>query len=100
MEQHEDEPHAEPALEATPDAPVTPEDVKFTFENYRGALAGLLKAKLDRIDLPDDRTVKFFFKEPFLDFLLIYGSPASGVVSLRYSSASAPGRSLRSTCSA
>ncbi|GLR83865.1 helicase-related protein [Bradyrhizobium iriomotense] len=26
MEQHEDEPHAEPALEATPDAPVTPED--------------------------------------------------------------------------
>ncbi|MCP3462503.1 helicase-related protein [Bradyrhizobium sp. CCGUVB23] len=26
MEQHEEEPHAEPALEATPDAPVTPED--------------------------------------------------------------------------
>ena len=29
-----------------------------------------------------------------------HGSPASGVASLRYSSASAPGRSLRSTCSA
>lgn len=28
--------------------------------------------------MPDDRTVKFFFKEPFLDFLLLYGSPASG----------------------
>ncbi|WFU40830.1 helicase-related protein [Bradyrhizobium sp. CB82] len=26
MEQHEEEPHAEPALEATPEAPVTPED--------------------------------------------------------------------------
>ncbi len=57
---------------------VTPEDVKFTYENYRGASAPILKAKLDRIDLPDDRTVKFFFKEPFLDFLMLYGSPASG----------------------
>src|SRR5262249_2848942 len=26
MEQHDDEPHAEPTLEATPEAPVTPED--------------------------------------------------------------------------
>src|SRR6266542_6762374 len=58
--------------------PVTSEDVKFTFEKYRGANAGILKAKLERIDLPDDRTVKFVFKEPFLDFLTIYGSPASG----------------------
>ena len=59
-------------------SPITPEDVKFTFENYRGAGAGVLKSKVDHIDLPDNRTVKFFFKEPFLDFLLIYGSPSSG----------------------
>jgi peptide/nickel transport system substrate-binding protein len=59
-------------------SPVTPEDVKFTFENYRGASATILKEKVDRIDLPDDRTVKFVFKEPFLDFLMVYGSPASG----------------------
>jgi peptide/nickel transport system substrate-binding protein len=59
-------------------SPVTGEDVKFTYENYRGASAAVLKAKLDRIDLPDDRTVKFFFKEPFVDFLILYGSPASG----------------------
>jgi len=59
-------------------SPVTPEDVKFTYENYRGASAGILKAKLEKIDIPDARTVKFFFKEPFLDFLTIYGSPASG----------------------
>src|SRR5438067_133772 len=50
---------------------VTPEDVKFTYENYRGANAGVLKAKLDRIDSPDDRTVRFYFKEPFLDFLML-----------------------------
>jgi peptide/nickel transport system substrate-binding protein len=59
-------------------SPITPEDVKFTSENYRGASAAILKAKIDRIELPDNRTVKFIFKEPFLDFLTIYGSPASG----------------------
>src|SRR5439155_2430992 len=59
-------------------SPVTPDDVKFTYEQYRGASASVLKAKLDHIDLPDERTVKFFFKEPFVDFLLLYGSPASG----------------------
>ena len=59
-------------------SPVTPEDVKFTFENYRGASATVLKEKVDHIDIPDDRTVKFVFKEPFLDFLMVYGSPASG----------------------
>ena len=59
-------------------SPVTPEDVKFTFENYRGANAKTLKDKTASIDLPDDRTVKFTFKEPFLDFLMLYGSPASG----------------------
>jgi peptide/nickel transport system substrate-binding protein len=58
--------------------PVTPDDVKFTYEQYRGASATVLKAKTERIDLPDERTIKFVFKEPFLDFLMVYGSPASG----------------------
>ena len=59
-------------------SPVTPDDVKFTYMNYRGANAKILHDKLDRIDAPDDRTVKFFFKEPFVDFMMIYGSPSSG----------------------
>jgi peptide/nickel transport system substrate-binding protein len=59
-------------------SPVTPDDVKFTYEQYRGASAGVLKAKVERIELPDNRTVRFLFKEPFVDFLTIYGSPASG----------------------
>ena len=58
--------------------PVTPEDVKFSFEKYRGANAKLLKDKTERIEVVDDRTVKFVFKEPFLDFQVLYGSPASG----------------------
>jgi peptide/nickel transport system substrate-binding protein len=67
-----------PGIKFHDGSPVTPEDVKFTFEQYRGASAKALHDKTERIDLPDDRTVKFFFKEPFLDFLTIYGSPASG----------------------
>ncbi|HEX2171214.1 MAG TPA: ABC transporter substrate-binding protein [Dehalococcoidia bacterium] len=58
--------------------PVTTEDVKWTYENYRGANAKLLKDKTERIETPDARTIRFMFNEPFLDFPLLYGSPASG----------------------
>jgi peptide/nickel transport system substrate-binding protein len=57
---------------------VTPEDVQFTFEQYRGANAKLLHDKTSRIDLVDNRTIKFTFKAPFLDFLTLYGCAASG----------------------
>ncbi len=58
--------------------PVTAEDVKFTFEKYRGANAKLMQDKTASIETPDPRTVKFTFKEPFLDFLVLYGTPSSG----------------------
>ena len=48
------------------------------FEQYRGANAQILHDKVERIETPDPRTVRFVFKEPFLDFLILYGSPASG----------------------
>ncbi|HEX2173952.1 MAG TPA: ABC transporter substrate-binding protein [Dehalococcoidia bacterium] len=67
--------------------PVTSSDVKFTFENYRGANAQILKSKTASIETPDARTVKFNFNDPFLDFLVLYGTPASGagwVVPERY----------------
>ena len=54
--------------------PVTPEDVKFSYENYRGALASTFKSKTEAVEIVDRRTVRFKFKEPFLDFLLLYGS--------------------------
>ncbi|HEX2174037.1 MAG TPA: ABC transporter substrate-binding protein [Dehalococcoidia bacterium] len=59
-------------------SPITSEDVKFTYEKYKGVNARILHDKLDRIETPDDRTTRFLFKEPFLDFLNIYGTPASG----------------------
>jgi len=58
--------------------PVTPEDVQFTFEQYRGANAKLLHDKTEKIEIPDNRTIRFQFKAPFLDFLTIYGCAASG----------------------
>ncbi len=54
--------------------PVTPDDVKFSYENYRGALASAFKAKTEAVDIVDRRTVRFRFKEPFLDFPLLLGS--------------------------
>src|SRR5262249_33794718 len=68
--------------------PVTPEDVKFSYENYRGALASVFKGKTEAVDIIDKRTVRFRFKEPFLDFLLLMGSSnvtgAGWVVPARY----------------
>src|SRR5262245_13376638 len=54
--------------------PVTSEDVKFSYQNYRGAHAATFKTKTEAVDIVDKRTVRFRFKEPFLDFLLLLGS--------------------------
>src|ERR1700675_1447410 len=54
--------------------PVTPQDVKFSYENYRGAKADVFKKKTERVEIVDDRTIRFHFKEPFLDFLILFGT--------------------------
>jgi peptide/nickel transport system substrate-binding protein len=54
--------------------PVTPQDVKFSYENYKGAKADVFKAKTERIEIVDDRTIRFVFKEPFLDFAILFGT--------------------------
>jgi peptide/nickel transport system substrate-binding protein len=68
--------------------PVTVEDVKFSFENYRGAKADVLKTKTERLEIVDARTVRFHFKEPFLDFPMIFGtsnvSGAGWIVPAKY----------------
>jgi len=68
--------------------PVTPEDVKFTYENYRGAKADVLKGYTERIEIIDDRTIRFYFNKPFLDFPLIFGtanvSGAGWIVPAKY----------------
>src|SRR3954468_23144133 len=58
-------------------APVTAEDVKFSFERYRGTSASLMKERVAAVETPDERTVRFVLKKPWPDFLTFYSS-ASG----------------------
>ena len=58
--------------------PVTPEDVKFSFERYKGAAAQLLKQKVAAVDIVDAQRVRFRLKQPWPDFMTFYGSPATG----------------------
>ncbi len=55
-------------------SPVTPEDVKWSYENYRGAWARVLHDRTDRITIADKRTIRFDFKGPFLDFPRLMGT--------------------------
>ena len=57
--------------------PVTAEDVKFSFERYRGASHDLIKDQVAAIETPDPRHVRFKLKEPWPDFLTFYAT-ASG----------------------
>ena len=70
------------------DDPVTAADVQFSYENYRGAKADVFKQKTERIEIVDDRTIRFHFKEPFLDFPILFGTSnatgAAWIVPARY----------------
>src|SRR5947207_7058216 len=56
---------------------VTAEDVKFSFERYRGASETLMKDQVAAIETPDARHIRFKLKKPWPDFLTFYSS-ASG----------------------
>jgi peptide/nickel transport system substrate-binding protein len=58
--------------------PVTAEDVKFSFERYRGGAAKLLKERVKEVRAIDARRVRFVLKEPWPDFLTFYGTTATG----------------------
>lgn len=54
--------------------PVTAEDVKFSFERYRGTSAALMKEQVASVETPDAQTVRFLLKKPWPDFLTFYSS--------------------------
>ena len=56
---------------------LTAEDVKFSFERYRGANAQLLKDKVKEIRILDSRRIQFRLKEPWPDFITYYGTTAT-----------------------
>src|SRR5262245_61584108 len=57
--------------------PVTAEDVKFSFERYRGAGAKELTLHVRQVDIIDPVTVRFVLKEPWPDFMTFYGTTAT-----------------------
>jgi peptide/nickel transport system substrate-binding protein len=57
--------------------PVTGEDVKFSFERYRGTANKTLKDRVAAVEVPDPGRVRFRMKQPWPDFLTFYAS-ASG----------------------
>ena len=58
--------------------PVTAEDVKFSFDRYKGAAAKLLKDRVREVQIVDPGRVRFHLKEPWPDFMTFYGTSATG----------------------
>jgi peptide/nickel transport system substrate-binding protein len=58
--------------------PVTAEDVKFSFERYRGTAAATFKAKVARVEVVDPQRVRVVLKRPWPDFMTFYATPATG----------------------
>jgi peptide/nickel transport system substrate-binding protein len=52
--------------------PVTAEDVKFSFERYRGTSKALLHDRVGAVEVADLRHVQFKLKEPWPDFTTFY----------------------------
>ena len=57
--------------------PLTAEDVKFSYERYKGAGAGEFQRNVQRVEVVDPLTVRFHLKEPWPDFMTFYGSTAT-----------------------
>jgi peptide/nickel transport system substrate-binding protein len=58
--------------------PLTAEDVKFSWDRYKGASATLLKSKVRDVEIVNPTTVRFVLREPWPDFITFYGTTASG----------------------
>jgi peptide/nickel transport system substrate-binding protein len=58
--------------------PVTAEDVKFSFERYKGGAAALFRDRVREVQVVDAARVRFVLKEPWPDFMTFYGTSASG----------------------
>jgi peptide/nickel transport system substrate-binding protein len=58
--------------------PVTPDDVKFSFERYKGSGVKLLKDRVKDVQVFDGRRIRFVLREAWPDFMTFYGTTATG----------------------
>jgi peptide/nickel transport system substrate-binding protein len=66
---------------------VSADDVKFSFERYKGAGATTLKARVAAVEIVGAQRVRFRLKQPWPDFMTFYATPATGaawIVPRRY----------------
>ena len=63
-----------PGIKFHDGTPVTPQDVKWSFEHYHGAWKEVLEKRTQGIEIVGDNTVNFHFTEPFLDFPILMGT--------------------------
>src|SRR5437899_8749249 len=65
---------------------LTSEDVKFSFERYRGASAKAIKDRVAAVETPDPLHVRFRLKNPWPDFMTFYtaASGAGWIVPKKY----------------
>ncbi len=67
--------------------PCTTEDVKLSFERYKGSSAAEYRANVQRVEIIDPLTIRFHLKEPWPDFMTFFGTTATAaglVVPKRY----------------
>ena len=57
--------------------PLTAEDVKFSFDRYKGAGANEMQARVKQVEIVDPLTVRFHLKEAWPDFMTFYGTTAT-----------------------
>src|SRR2546429_4547141 len=57
--------------------PLSAEDVKFSFERYKGGGATTLKARVASVEVVDPHRVRFRLKQPWPDFMTFYATPAT-----------------------
>ena len=58
--------------------PLTTEDVKFSFERYKGAGAKEFQLRVRAVEIVDPLTIRFRLHSPWPDFMTFYGTTASG----------------------
>jgi peptide/nickel transport system substrate-binding protein len=66
---------------------VTADDVKFSFDRYRGPSAKLLKERMAAVDVVDPLHIRFRLKAPWSDFMSAYATPltkAAWIVPKKY----------------
>ena len=63
-----------PGIKFHDGSPVSADDVKWSYEHYRGAWGEVLRERTQGVEVVNDHTIQFHFREPFLDFPILLGT--------------------------